>query len=153
MLCSKHESHFTTHRPIILQRVDEIRPVVTRHPDLICSLASMHVVPRATPPLCILALERRPHEHCTAKQEQRHVGEHHTVAGVVSWLLILEEDVGRDDTVDVASTNDNADDHTSLVHAFNVVAAPREGVGSVCSIRSAMQSVCLPGLYSTYTVG
>jgi hypothetical protein len=40
-----HRDEESTH----LQRVDEIRPVVARNPDLICSLASVHVVLFAAP--------------------------------------------------------------------------------------------------------
>lgn len=54
------------------------------------------------------------------------------MAGVVSRLLVLEEDVGGDDTVDVAGADDDADDHAALVDAFDVVAAPGEGVRAVC---------------------
>lgn len=117
-----------------LQRVNEVRPVVARHPDLIRSLASMHVVPLPTPSLRVLALERRPHEHGAAEQEQRHVGEHGGVAGVVARLLVLEEDVGGDDTIDVAGADDDANDDAALVDAFDVVAAPGEGVGAVCEM-------------------
>lgn len=60
------------------------------------------------------------------------------MTGVVSWLLVLEEDVGGDDTVDVAGTDDDSDDDASLVDAFDVVAAPGEGVRSVCERFSAM---------------
>ena len=98
----------------------------------------MHVVPLAAPPLCVLALERRPHEHGAAEQEQRHVGEDGGVAGVVSGLLVLEEDVGGDDTVDVAGADDDADDHAALVDTFDVVAAPGEGVRPVCGRWLAM---------------
>lgn len=52
--------------------------------------------------------------------------------GVVSWLLVLEENVGGDDTVDVAGTDHDSDDDTTLVDAFDVVAAPGKGVGTVC---------------------
>ena len=92
----------------------------------------MHVVPRAAPSLRILAPERRVHEHGAAEQEQRHVGEHRAVTSVVSWLLVLEEYVGGDDTVDVAGADDDSDDDTALVDAFDVVAAPGKGVGTVC---------------------
>jgi hypothetical protein len=92
----------------------------------------MHVVPRAAPSLRVLAPERRVHKDGTAQQEQRHVGEHRAVAGVVSRLLVLEEDVGGDDTVDVAGADDDADDDAALVDAFDVVAAPGEGIGAVC---------------------
>ena len=91
----------------------------------------MHVVPRAAPSLRILAPERRVHEHGAAQQEQRHVGEHRAVACVVSRLFVLEEDVRGDDTVDVAGADDDADDDAALVDAFDVVAAPGEGVGAV----------------------
>ena len=97
----------------------------------------MHVVPRAAPSLRVLALERRPHEHSAAEQEQRHVREHRGVAGVISGLLVLEEDVGGDDTVAVACADDDADDDAALVDAFDVVAAPGEGVGAVLGIRLA----------------
>ena len=60
------------------------------------------------------------------------------MTGVVSWLLVLEEDVGGDDTVDVAGADDDSDDDTALVDAFDVVAAPGEGVGTVCRRWSAM---------------
>ena len=53
------------------------------------------------------------------------------MAGVVSWLLVLQEDVGGDDTVDVTSTDDNANDYAALINAFDIVAAPGEGVGAV----------------------
>jgi hypothetical protein len=117
-----------------LQRVDKVRPVVTRHPNLIRSLASMHVIPLAAPSLRVLALERSPHEHRAAEQEQRHVSEHGGVAGVVARLLVLEEDVGGDHTVAVAGADDDADDDAALVDAFDIVAAPGEGVGAVCGI-------------------
>ena len=104
----------------------------------------MHVVPLTAPSLRVLALERRPHEHSAAEQEKRHVGEHGGVAGVVSGLLVLEEDVRGNDTVDVASADDNADDDTALVDAFDVVAAPGEGIGTVWGRWLAMWS----GLYS-----
>ena len=60
------------------------------------------------------------------------------MTGVVSWLLVLEEDVGGDDTVDVAGADDDADDDAALVDAFDVVAAPGEGVGAVFGRWSAM---------------
>ena len=60
------------------------------------------------------------------------------MTGVVSWLLILEEDVGGDDTVDVAGADDDADDDTALVDAFDVVAAPGESVGAVRGMWLAM---------------
>ena len=53
------------------------------------------------------------------------------MSGVVSWLLVLEEDVGGDDTVDVAGTDHDSNDDTTLVDAFDVVAAPGKGVGTV----------------------
>lgn len=52
------------------------------------------------------------------------------MTSVVSWLLVLEEYVGGDDTVDVAGADDDSDDDTALVDAFDVVAAPGEGVGN-----------------------
>lgn len=60
------------------------------------------------------------------------------MTGVVSWLLVFEEDVGGDDTVDVAGTDDDSDDDAALVDAFDVVAAPGEGVGTVYERWSAM---------------
>ena len=76
-----------------LQRVDEVRSVVTSDPDLICRLAGVHVVPGTAPSLRILAPQRSVHEDCAAKQEHRHVGQDCGVASVVSRLLSLEEDV------------------------------------------------------------
>lgn len=60
------------------------------------------------------------------------------MAGVVSWLLVLEEDVGGDDTVHVTGADDDSDDDAALVDAFDVVAAPGEGVRTVCRRWSAM---------------
>lgn len=130
-LCrSQTGSQFQHARPKShLQRVDEIRSIVTRNPNLIRGLASMHVVPLATPPLRILALKHSPHEDSAAQKEQRHVSKNHAVAGVVSWFLFFEEDVRGDHTIDVAGADDDADDDAALVHAFDVVAAPGEGVG------------------------
>lgn len=78
---------------IRLQRVDEIRPVVTSDPDLICGLAGVHVVPSSAPSLRILAPQRCVHEDRAAKQEHRHVGQDRGVASIVSRLLSLQEDV------------------------------------------------------------
>ena len=88
----------------------------------------MHVIPRATSSLCVLALEHGPHEHSATEQEQRHVSEHHAVASPVSGLLFGQEDVGGDNTVDVAGADDDADDDAALVDALDVVAAPGQGV-------------------------
>ena len=75
------------------------------------------------------------------------------MASVVSWLLVLEEYVGGDDTVDVAGTDDDADDDAALVDAFDVVAAPGEGIGAVLwDMVSGMIGVVF-GIGSTYTVG
>lgn len=60
------------------------------------------------------------------------------MTSVVSWLLVFEEYVGGNDTVDVAGADDDSDDDTALVDAFDVVAAPGEGVGAVCRRWSAM---------------
>jgi hypothetical protein len=125
-MISHHRHADLTH----LQRVDEIRPVVTRNPDLVCSLASVHVVPLAAPSRCILALQHGPHEDCSTQQEQRHVCKHCAVASVVSWLLSLEENVGRDHTVDVAGADDDSNNNTALVDAFDVVTAPGKSVGN-----------------------
>jgi len=53
------------------------------------------------------------------------------VTGVVSWLLVLEINVGRDHAIDVAGSDDDADDDTSFIDAFDVVAAPGQSIGSV----------------------
>ena len=67
------------------------------------------------------------------------------MASVVSWLLVLEEYVGGDDTVDVAGADDDSDDDTALVDAFDVVAAPGESVGTVCGRWSATRSQICSG--------
>jgi hypothetical protein len=53
----------------------------------------VHVVPGSTPSLCVLAPQGGVHEDGAAKQEHRHVGQDSGVAGVVSRLLCLQEDV------------------------------------------------------------
>ena len=75
------------------------------------------------------------------------------MSGVVSWLLVLEENVGGDDTVDVAGTDHDSNDDTTLVDAFDIVAAPGKGVGTVCWTLLATGSEGVFGLASTYTVG
>jgi hypothetical protein len=52
------------------------------------------------------------------------------VAGVVPWLLLLEENVGRDHTIDVTGADDDSDDDAALVDTFDVVAAPGKSVGN-----------------------
>ena len=75
------------------------------------------------------------------------------MTGVVSWLLVLEEDVGGDDTVDVAGADDDSDDDTALVDAFDVVATPGESVGTVCGRWSAMWSGLSPNLLQLTQLG
>lgn len=89
----------------------------------------MHVVPSTTAPLCVLPLQHDIREHSTTKQAHHHVAEHGGVASPVSRLFLLEVDVGRDDTVEVAPADDDANDDAALVDAFDVVAGPGEGVG------------------------
>jgi len=51
------------------------------------------------------------------------------VARVVPWLLLLEVDVGREDTIEITPADDDADDDAAFVDAFDVAAGPGESVG------------------------
>lgn len=60
------------------------------------------------------------------------------MAGPVSWLLLGQEDVGGDHTIDVAGSYDDADDDTALVDALDVVAAPGQSVRARSGAESAI---------------
>lgn len=112
-----------------LQSVDEVRSFVPSNPDLLGRHPLMHIVPSTTAPLGILLPQHDIREYSATKQAHHHVAEHGGVASPVSRLLLLEVDVGRDDTVEVAPADDDANDDAALVYAFDVVAGPGEGVG------------------------
>ena len=50
------------------------------------------------------------------------------MAGIVLRLLPLDVDVRADDSVEISPADNNADDDTAFVNAFDVVAGPGQGV-------------------------
>lgn len=84
--------------PILLHRVDEIRPVITHDPNFFLSLAIEHVVPLARLPLPVLDLKHDIDEDGAAEQANALVGKDSAVTGPVARFLLGEEDIGGDDT-------------------------------------------------------
>lgn len=46
----------------------------------------------------------------------------------VAWLLTVEVDVGRDNTVEIAPTDDHAKHDGALQGAFDVIVDPRDSI-------------------------
>lgn len=88
----------------------------------------MHVVAFAGQALGVLPPQGDVHEDGSAKKADHEVGQNHSVSSKVSWSILLQVDVRRDDAVQVTPADDDSNDHTSLVDTFNVVGAPSEGV-------------------------
>lgn len=88
----------------------------------------MHVVPLAAQPPLVFRSQHGVHEDGTSKQANDKVSKDSAVAGIVLWLLPLDVDVRADDAVQISPANDNADDDTAFVNAFDVVAGPGQGV-------------------------
>lgn len=88
----------------------------------------MHVVPLATKPPLVFRSQHGIHEDGASKQANDEVSQNGTMAGIVFWLLPLDVDVGADNSVEIAPTDNHADDDASFVNALDVVAGPRQGV-------------------------
>ena len=88
----------------------------------------MHVVPLATKPPLVFRSQHGIHEDGASKQANDEVSQNGTMAGIVFWPLPLDVDVGADNSVEIAPADNYANDDTSFVNAFNVVAGPRKGV-------------------------
>jgi len=88
----------------------------------------VHVIPLATQSPLVFRSQHGVHKDGTSKQANDKVGEDGTMASIVLRLLPLDVDVRADDSVQISPANNNADDDTAFVNAFDVVACPRQGV-------------------------
>jgi hypothetical protein len=110
--------------------VDEIWSNIAQHLNLLLGLAVQQVIARARLAQLVLALEHDVHEDGAAEQEEEHVREHDSVAGLVSrGLLAGEVDVGGYHAVHVAPSDDDADHDTALERALDVVGRPCQRIG------------------------
>ena len=112
-----------------LQRIDEIRPRIPQLLHLLLRLPFGPIIPPATPPLLILPLQQKIHQHASAEQEDGQIGQHDAVALSVQGAGSRLVDVGGDDAVEVAPADDEAHRYTAFVYAFGVVGSPDDDVG------------------------
>jgi hypothetical protein len=106
--------------------VQEVWPVVTKSFDFFLGFVFDPVVPLACPPGCILPLKQEMHDCTTCYEKCEHVGDNCRVASRVLWGQ--EEDVAAYNAIDIAPTDDKAENNATLINAFNVIAHPRDCV-------------------------
>lgn len=111
-----------------LQGVEEIRTVVTSDPDLFCGFAFVHAVTLAGAALVVLYAQHDVREDGAAKETNDQIGEDNGVTCEKTGGLAGDVDIGADDAVEVTPADDNSNDHAALVHALDVVGAPRQRV-------------------------
>lgn len=111
------------------QSINEIWSLVTANPNLVWSLALMHVVPGSGQPLSVLDSQKNMHSDGAAQQAQGQRREDDSVAGVEMWCFGLDVDVGRDNSVKIAPADHYSQDDSALVDAVDVVGDPGERVG------------------------
>lgn len=78
---------------MVLPRVDEVRPVVARDPDLLFRFAFEHIVSRARSPLLVFDSQHDVDEDGTTQETNNEVGEDGSMAGPVAGLFTAEEDI------------------------------------------------------------
>lgn len=78
-------------------------------------------------PLVILAIEQRRRQDAAAKGADKHVPDDGAVALQVARCVVV--DIAAHNTVNVAPSNDKAQDDSALVHSLDIVRDPRNGDG------------------------
>ena len=106
--------------------VNEIGAVVAAGELLVVGKAIVHIVTSTGAALLVLGLEGEVHEDGAAEKEENLICEDDAVTCVVAGPLRADVDVGRDDAVEIAPTNDHADGDGALKGAFDVVYFGRE---------------------------
>ena len=119
----------TSSTPWNLHRIDEIRPPIAQLLHLLLRLAFGPIIPPASPPLLILLLQQKIHQHAPAEQEYGQIGQHDAVALAVQGAVLCLIDIRGDGAVEVAPADDEAHCDAAFVHAFGVVGGPDDDVG------------------------
>jgi len=79
--------------------------------------------------LRILSPEQEVLQQAATEQEERFIGQHHCMAGLVTWGVLRAIYVGADDTIEVSPPDHKPELNASFVNTFNIVGGPGYGVG------------------------
>jgi hypothetical protein len=110
------------------QRVDEVRPFVTQLVNLVLRLTFNPVVSFATSSLRILAPEQDILLHAATEQEHGFIAKDRPMARLETWSILGSVDIRGHDPVEIAPADDEPKGDATLVHSFNVVGCPGDGI-------------------------
>lgn len=114
----------TVSRAHLSSRVEESRSLVAFDHLLIFAEALVLGVTKTSSPRFVLALQRKMHEQRTTQKEHKLVAQDHAMASPEPWSLAFDENVGRNDTIQVAPADDHAENNGAFQGAFCVVCEP-----------------------------
>lgn len=127
-----------------LQGIKEIRPPIAQEFNFGFALPLDPIVSLASQPLRVLTPEQRLRDDAPAQQPKHQVRQHDAVSREETRGLLGKVDVAADDAVEVAPTDDEAQRDAALVHAFEVVGRPSDGVGDArVDSEGAEESACV----------
>jgi hypothetical protein len=105
-------------------RVEKARSLVALDILLIFGKALICGITKASTPCSVLALQHKMHEQRATHKEDELISQNHAMAGPVPRPLALDEDVGRHNAIQIAPSDDHAENNGALQRAFCVVREP-----------------------------
>lgn len=96
--------------------------------DRFLALSFYQNISVTTRPLLIFPRQQKPCYYTAAEQPQHKIRQHDSMPMEKSGLILGAVDIGRYDTVEVAPPDDESEGDSALIHAFDIVGSPGDGV-------------------------
>ena len=126
-ILSSYVSHILPTLPA-LSDVDKVWTLVAEQLNLRRVLPLNPMISFASQSCLVLPDQQEVREEAATEQEKDQISKHHAMAGEELGRLLCNVDVGADDAIEIAPSNDESYGNTTFVDTFDVIGRPSDGI-------------------------